>query len=66
MGSLIFIVVCGMWNLFFMKHEKEKVLVTQSSLTLCNPVAFSLPGLTVPGILQARILEWVDMPFSQS
>ena len=28
-------------------------------LTLCNPVASSLPGSSVHGILQARILEWV-------
>ena len=28
-------------------------------LTLCNPVVSSLPGSSVHGILQARILEWV-------
>ena len=30
--------------------------------TLCNPVDCSLPGSSVHGILQARILEWVAMP----
>ena len=40
-------------------------LVTQSSLTLCNPVDCSLPGSSVHGILQARILEWVAMPSSR-
>ena len=37
-----------------MKSEVE-VLVTQSCLTLCDPVVCSLPGFSVPGILQARI-----------
>ena len=33
--------------------------VTKSSLTLCDPVDCSLPGSSVHGVLQARILEWV-------
>ena len=36
----------------------------QSCLTLCDPVDCSPPGLPVPGILQARILEWVAIVFS--
>ena len=39
-------------------------LVAQSSLTLCNPMD-SLPGSSVHGLLQARILEWVAMPSSR-
>ena len=31
----------------------------QSCLTLCNPVDCSLPGSSVQGIFQTRILEWV-------
>ena len=38
---------------------KVKVLVTQSRLTRCGPMDYSLPGSSVHGILQARILEWV-------
>ena len=34
----------------------------QSYLTVCNPMDYSLPGSSVHGILQARILEWVVMP----
>ena len=34
----------------------------QSCLTLCNPIDGSPPGSTVPGILQARILEWIPFP----
>ena len=37
----------------------------QSCLTLCNPMDCSLPSISVHGILQARILEWVAMPSSR-
>ena len=37
-------------------------LVVQSCPTLCDPMNCSLPGSSVHGILQARILEWVAMP----
>ena len=33
-------------------------------LTLCDPIDYSLPGFSVLGILQARILEWVARPSS--
>ena len=36
----------------------------QSCPTLCNPIDSSPPGSPVPGILQARTLEWVAMSFS--
>ena len=36
----------------------------QSCLTLCDPTDSSLPGSSVPGILQARILEWAAISFS--
>ena len=35
----------------------------QSCLTLCNPIDGLLPGPSVPGILQARTLEWVAISF---
>ena len=38
----------------------------QSCPTLCDPMDCSLPGSSVPGILWARILEWVAMPFSRA
>ena len=41
------------------------MLVSQSCLTLCNPTDCSPPGFSVLGILQARILEWVAIPFSR-
>ena len=39
--------------------------VIQSCLTLCNPMNCSLPGSPVHGIFQARVLEWVAIPFSR-
>ena len=36
----------------------------QSCLTLCDPIDGSLPGSSVPGILQARVLEWGAIAFS--
>ena len=36
-----------------------------SCLTLCDPMDTSPPGSSVRGILQARILEWVAIPFSR-
>ena len=33
--------------------------------TLCNPIDCNLEGFSVHGILQARILEWVAIPFSR-
>ena len=38
----------------------------QSCPTLCNPIESSPPGSSVPGILQARILEWVAISFSNA
>ena len=37
----------------------------ESCSTVCNPVDYSLPGSSVHGILQARVLEWVAVPFSK-
>ena len=38
----------------------------QSCLTLCDPIDGSPPGCAVPGILQARTLEWVAISFSNA
>ena len=45
------------------KSESESE-VAQSCPTLCDPVDCSPPGSSIHGILQARILEWVAVPFS--
>ena len=38
----------------------------QSCLTLCDPIDGSPPGYPVPGIFQARTLEWVAISFSNA
>ena len=38
----------------------------QSCPTLCDPIDGSLPGSPIPGILQARTLEWVAISFSNA
>ena len=38
----------------------------QSCMTLCDPIDGSPPGSPVPGILQARTLEWVAISFSNA
>ena len=49
-----------------MTHEYvHQVLVAQSWPTLCNLMTCSLPGSSVHGILQARILECIVIPFSR-
>ena len=46
---------------FFLAAAAAKSL--QSCPTLCDPIDGSLPGFSVPGILQARTLEWVAIAF---
>ena len=44
---------------------RRVLIVTWLSLTLCDPMDCNLPGSSIQGILQARIPEWVAMPFSR-
>ena len=46
------------------EKRKVKVLPAQSCPTLCDPMNCSPPGSSVQGILQARIMEWVAIFFS--
>ena len=55
------------WRLlfkFYSLHHACMCVSLQSCLILCNPMDYSLPGSSVHGILQARILEWVAVPSS--
>ena len=45
--------------------DKPNVIITQSRPTLCDSMDCSPPAFSVHGILRARILEWVVMPFSR-
>ena len=54
--------VCKNWTV---KKAAAAAKSLQSCLTLCNPLNCSLPGSSVHGILQARILEWVAISLSK-
>ena len=65
--SMVFLVVmygCESWTIKKAAAATAKSL--QSCLTLCDPIDGSPPGSPVPGILQARTLEWVAISFSNS
>ena len=47
----------------FLKVKSESE-VAQSCLTLSDPMDHSLPGSSIHGIVQARVLEWVIIAFS--
>ena len=61
--------VCS-WHWYFYKGSAAAAAAAaqllQSCLTLCDPMEGSLPGSLVPGILQARTLEWVAISFSNA
>ena len=48
-----------------MKERKKESKVAQACPTLCDPMDYSLPGSSVRGILQARVLEWAAISFSR-
>ena len=48
--------------LFFFNAAKSR----QLCLTLCDPIDGSPTGSSIPGILQARILKWVAISFSNA
>ena len=48
------------------KYDQPAAKSLQSCLTLCDPIDGSSPGSPVPGILQARTLEWVAVSFSNA
>ena len=66
---IIFVII--QLKIFSNLHFKKLVLLAaakslQSCPTLCDPIDGSPPGSPVPGILQARILEWVAISFSNA
>ena len=56
----------NLWQQFMsICHMKSKSEVVQPCLTLCDPMDRSLPGSSLHGIHQARVLEWVAISFSR-
>ena len=56
---------CHPYSLIFIGTLLAAAKLLQSCLTLCDPIDGSPPGSPVPGILQARTLEWVAISFFQ-
>ena len=60
----------GMGKEMGRKFKREDAAAAAKSLqlcpTLCDPIDDSPPGSPVPGILQARALEWVAISFSKN
>ena len=55
----------GMGTWTFFSYMKETVKVARSCPALCSPMDCNLPGSSVHGIPQARVLEWVAISFSR-
>ena len=51
------------WSLTTISFYESEV--TQSCPTLCVPMDCSLPGFSIRGIFQARVLEWIALSFSR-
>ena len=63
-GTFIGKVMSLLFNMLSAAAAAAKSL--QSCPTLCDPIDGSPPGSLVPGILQARTLEWVAISFSNA
>ena len=60
MFSWLYLLLC--WSLCLNIKKAYSLL---SCPTLCDPMDYNLPGFSVHGIFQARILEWVAVPISR-
>ena len=54
------------WIVYIRQLAAAAAKFLQSCPTLCDPIDGSLPGSPIPGILQARTLEWVAISFSNA
>ena len=61
--SLTFRMVVFLMGMSYAVYEYTAAKSLQSCPTLCDPIDGSPPGSPVPGILQARTLEWVAISF---
>ena len=53
-------------NAWGMRRAAAAAKSVQLCPTLCDPIDGSPPGFPIPGILQARVLEWVAISFSNA
>ena len=57
--------MCGLFCQLSLTESESETEAAQSCPTLCYPMDCSLPGSAVPGIFQARMLEWAAISFSK-
>ena len=72
-STYMLILIILFWLLNIFRHHAAAATAAataaeslQSCPTLCDPIDGSPPGSPVPGILQARTLEWVAISFSNA
>ena len=65
-ASKLMQVVGDVWVCLKLSAAAAAAKSQQSCPTLCNPIDGSPPGSPIPGILQARTLEWVAIAFSNA
>ena len=63
---LIAVLTCNSLTISDVAHLFMAAKLLQSCPTLCDPIDGGLPGSPIPGILQARTLEWVAISFSNA
>ena len=64
-GSNSGLLHCRQIIVWIPRENESEIEVAQMCPTLCDPVDCSLPGSSIHGILQARVLEWVAISFSR-
>ena len=60
------LIIVKTWRLTKCPLTAAAAKLLQSCPTLCDPIDGSPPGFPIPGILQARTLEWVAISFSNA
>ena len=59
------VLVSGIYQSYSVTHINSENEATQSCLSLCNLMDCTLPGSSIYGIFQTRVLEWVVISFSK-
>ena len=66
MGKWTEVPLCSGLFSYYQQPAATAAKSLQLCLTLCDPMDCSPPGFPIPGILQARTLEWLAISFSKS
>ena len=64
--TFFWLIVTHIYKYMYISYIYTAAKSLQSCPTLCDPIDGSPPGSPIPGILQARTLEWVAISFSNA